>query len=195
MISLALEALIEQLKTVFGSRVGDRIYKNWPSQNVKEVYPYLVIFSNRTSIEYVQEQLVQKADPKDKESGDIYTTGYFETLLDVNYLAGEGEESDQSDLIDKISDFFNITGNIANPNTPVSRDIPFTFHGYPATANVQFEGVLLEQNPEDIKTGVRRSIFNLNMYTPRLRFIKQPHWKGYELEAHISEKPLDTASQ
>lgn len=189
MISLAVKALIEQLKTVFGTRVGDRIYNNWPSQEVEERYPYIVIFTNRTNIQYIQEQLVQKRDKDDPNGFDIYSTGFFETLLDINYLAGDGDEDDQSDLIDKISDFFNITGNIASPGTPVSRDIPFSFHGYPANANVQFEGVLLEQNPEEIKIGVRRSIFNFNMYIPRLKLIKQPHWKSYELDAHISEKP------
>ena len=127
MISLALKAFIEQIKSVFSDKVGNRIYRNWPSQNVREVYPYLVIFSNRTSIEYVQEQLVRERDNSNPDSGDIYSTGYFETLLDVNYLAAEGSEDDQSDLIDKISDFFNITGNIANPNTPLFQGI-FLFH-------------------------------------------------------------------
>ena len=192
MISLALDAFIEQIKSVFSDKVGNRIYRNWPAQSVSEIYPYLVVFTNRTSIEYVQDQIVKQRDKNNPESFDIYSTGYFEALIDVNYLSKGGKEKDQSELIDRMSDFFNLNGSVSNPNTVISRDIHFKFHGYPATANAQFLEVLLDQQTgENIKDGIRRSIFSINLYIPRLRMIKQPHWTGYELEAHISEKPKE----
>lgn len=189
MLKLALQALIDSMKSAF-PEVENRIYKNWPGPEIKETYPYMVIFAPRISIERLEYRFLKKFDNGDS----LYSTGYFSGDVDVNYLAREGQEDDQADQIDKLSDFFNVDFNLGQEKktTEVSRDIPYKVRDYDTSANFRFLDVSTIQEGPDIKKGDRRSIFMLSMYAPRLKVVQPPEFKRYELDVVVSEKRLDT---
>ena len=183
MLSLATKALRDELNKFFPELKG-RIYSNWPGLEKQEVYPYIVVFSNRASIERLEYEEIGAME----DGSTLFSTGYWDVRIDVNYLSKEGLLSDQESLVDKISDFFNI--QLTKPPlrpSEVSRDILYHVGKYLITANVVLNNINLIQDGVDIKRGDRRSIAELSMHAPRLKIEKPQRWKSYKIEAEVSE--------
>lgn len=187
MLKLALKAFENVLLNAF-PEVDKRVYLNWPGPEVKEIYPYLVIFMNRSSFERMEHKYIKTF----ADGSKLFSMGYFNVEIDVNYLAKDGELSDQADLIDSMSDLFNMDFDLDSyKTTEVSRDIEYQINDYTATANVRIHDIILQQEGLDIQKGDRRSIITLSMYAPRFKIAKPPLLKNYELEVNVSEKILD----
>ena len=183
MIKLATKALRDALAATFTDLKG--IYNNWPGPEIQERYPYMVVFTHRANVERLQyNELATLTD-----NSKLYGTGYWNVDLDVNYLSQEGSLEDQADVVDKMSDFFNInlTGG-KMIESEASRDIEYDIQNYTAKANVRLVDIALDQRGPDLQPGDRRSVFTLNMFAPRLKIETPGIWTKVVLEPHISEK-------
>ena len=181
MIKLATDALRDALEDTFTGLKG--IYNNWPGPEVKEQYPYMVVFMNRANVERMPYRLVKTLTDNSK----LYSSGYFNIDLDVNYLARGGQIEDQAAVLDRMSDFFNINLSLSNlKETETSRDIPYEIQNYTATANVRLLNISLDQTGPDLQPGDRRSIFSLNMDAPRLKIENPTQWRSYKIDPVIS---------
>ena len=180
MIQNATKALRDEIARVFPKITA--IYNNWPGPEVREVYPYIVIFTNRANLMRTQYQLLEK-----KQDGTIvFASGYWELLMDLNYLAREGELSDQGALTEKIQNFFNVDIP-AGKESEVSRDISFMVGDYQAKSTVNLLNFAYDQRGPDLQPGDRRSVFSLSMYVPRIVVQSPRKWSRYEISPEISE--------
>lgn len=177
----AQEALIASLKSHFTSLNG-RIYKNWPGPALQEEYPYMVVFFGRDRRRRLQYQYIKELQDGTK----LFSQGYSDMQIDLNYLSTEGDEEDQADLVDKMGDFFGI--NLSdNDYSEISKDIKYNVRGHEAVANVQLLDTVLDQRGEDLKEGDRRSIFTLSMYAPLFTIQTVRTWTDAKVEADIKE--------
>ena len=185
MIKPFLTQLQTELKQEF-PELGDRVYNNWPGPEVQEEYPYMVAFAGRATRERLEHRKIKEFS----DNSILYSTGYYQMAVDLNYLASEGELDDQLELVDKMSDFFDIDLKInTQKESEVSRDISYLIRDYTATANVRFNGFELDQTGPDLQSGDRRAVFHLSCYVPKLKVTKPGVWTSVKLEpVDISER-------
>ena len=192
MINPFLTQLKNELKREF-PELGDRIYNNWPAPEVKEKYPYMVVFSDRGKLENLQHRKIKEFPDK----SILYSTGYYKLAVDLNYLASEGELDNQLELVDKMREFFDIDLRLnTQKESEVSRDFSYLISSdnkpvrdYTAIANARFNGFELDQTGPDLQSGDRRAIFHLSCYVPTFKITEPGVWTSVKLEpVDISER-------
>ena len=171
MIKTALDAFKELLRTSFPEVKA--IYTSWPSPDIREVYPYFLIFSGRVRYRRSQSNVISQISANKQ----LFSRGYQEVLIDLNYLSKTAEEDDKFDVIEKMT---SVLGT--------SRDIPYMAHGSNFSCNIQYGGYQADESGPDLRVGDRRVIFNLNMLAPWFEVRETGRWRGYAISPAISEK-------
>ena len=96
----AFDYLIKTLKDEFQ---GLQILLNWPAPKQKVYYPYLVVLVARQELD----KWTPKFQERDSsENLNYYVTGQWSTTINIHYISKRGEPLDQSNFIEKMSDFF-----------------------------------------------------------------------------------------
>ena len=164
MIALAFEEFISELKKSFPE--VQNIHLNWPGPTVSVKFPYLVVLTAHNTVQPFTERLVKKIEGSDPEK-QVYITGQFESRIDVHYLSKNASLKDQTQLIQRFSDFFQYDFIKDRSMSTNSRVLCFGTEVY-EKANIQLLDWQLDQASNNIQLGERRSIFELLMDTPRI---------------------------
>ena len=156
------------------------IFPNWPPDEEDPSYPFVSVMQVSTRFEdlNMQPQLLGR-----EGENSIYGLSPMVTILQIHYFFQR--QIELNDAILAINTLFQADLEGGNVNNVTLKYGP---QEWDTAVFRLLSGGDIDTGETSLRKGERRLIFNVEAQTQNTKSIKQPVWKGYAIDAHISER-------